>query len=67
MIAAAPEGTPPRRIGDKNQKNSFPTVPQRGPDAGVFCIQYDFHNLDVNRIDSCLILPDKKMNKKKDY
>ena len=34
MNSAAPEGTPPRRLGDK--KNSLLHVPRRGPEAGDF-------------------------------
>jgi hypothetical protein len=33
MIAAAPEGTPPRRISDY-AKNSLFTVLRRGPESG---------------------------------
>jgi hypothetical protein len=47
MIAAAPDGTPPRRIGGCIQKNSFPAVPRRVPEAVILCIEYDFHDSNV--------------------
>jgi len=31
MIAAAPEGTPPRRIGEQIQNNSLPGRASQGP------------------------------------
>ena len=34
MNAAAPEGTPPRRIGYKISKPHCPAVPRRGSEAG---------------------------------
>ena len=34
MNAAAPEGTPPRRISYKKPNTSCPGVPRRGPEAG---------------------------------
>ena len=41
MNAAAPEGTPPRRIGDERfKKNSLPAVPRRVPYAGVHRRQF---------------------------
>jgi hypothetical protein len=46
MIAAAPEGAPPRRISNKQiQKNSRPAVPRRGPEAGFHRIHYDFQGV----------------------
>ncbi len=39
MNAAAPEGTPPRRISDIFKKTPYPAVPQRGPEAGVHRIE----------------------------
>ena len=56
MIAAAPDGTLPRRIGDKKFKNSLPAVPRRSPEAEVLGRDYDFHGSGVNRIDSYLFL-----------
>ena len=44
----------PRSGWENYQKNSFPLVPQRGPESGAFRIKRDFHGSDVNRIDSCL-------------
>ena len=43
MIAAAPEGSPPRRISNKQFKKTLPAVPRRGPEAGFHRIHYDFH------------------------
>ena len=37
-------------------KPSYPAVPLRGPGAGVLRGTDDFHGLDVNRIDSFLVL-----------
>jgi hypothetical protein len=34
MNAAAPEGTPQRRISDFKKKSPCPAVPRRGPEAG---------------------------------
>jgi hypothetical protein len=34
MIAAAPEGTPPRRIGEQIH-TPCPAMPRRGPETGV--------------------------------
>ena len=34
MIAAAPKGSPPRRIWNKQFKKTLPDVPLRGPEAG---------------------------------
>jgi hypothetical protein len=49
MNAAAPDRTPPRRIGDKKfKKNSLPAVPRRDPEAEVLRIEYDFHGSGVN-------------------
>jgi hypothetical protein len=44
MTAAAPEGTPPRRISDKKnlKKISLPAVPRRGPEADIPRIQTIF-------------------------
>ena len=55
MNAAAPDGARPRRIGDYS-KNSFPAMPRRGPDAGIFRLYYNFHDSGLNRIDSCPFL-----------
>jgi hypothetical protein len=58
MHAAAPDGTPPRRIGDeKIKKNSLSAVSQRDPEVGVLPGKYDFHGSGVNRIDACRVLP----------
>ena len=54
MDAAAPEGSPPRRIGTNNSKKTLPAVPLRGPEAGFHRIHYDFHGSGVNHLDSCL-------------
>ncbi len=49
MNAAAPEGTPPRRINDGNLlKPPCPAVPQRGPEAGGYHNIMDFHTSGVN-------------------
>jgi len=48
MIAAAPEGSPPRRISNKQSKKTLPAVPLRGPEAGFHRIHYDFHGSGVN-------------------
>jgi hypothetical protein len=57
MIAAAPEGLPPRRISNQTiQKITLPAVPLRGHEAGFHRIYYDFHGSGVNHIDSCLFL-----------
>jgi len=45
IIAAAPDGTPPRRIGDQNSKNFETAVPRRGPEAGVNRIYHNFMDL----------------------
>jgi hypothetical protein len=50
MIAAAPEGSPPRRISNKQFKKNLPAVPRRGPEAGFHRIHYDFHGSGVNPI-----------------
>ena len=42
MIAAAPEGSPPRRISNKTIQKILPAVPRRGPEAGFHRIHYDF-------------------------
>ena len=55
-MIAAPEGSPPRRIGNKQFKKPLPAVPRRGPEAGFHRIHYDFHGSGVNPIDSCLFL-----------
>ena len=65
MIAAAPEGSLPRRISNKTIKKTLPAVPRRGPEAGFHRIHYDFHGLGVNPIDSCLFLQSKKNEKNK--
>ena len=50
IIAAAPDGAPPRRIDDqKIKKTPCPAVPRRGPEAGVLRIHYDFHGSCVNQ------------------
>jgi hypothetical protein len=57
MITAAPEGSPPRRISNKQfKKNHCPAVPRRGPEAGFNRIHYDFHGSGMNHIDSCPFL-----------
>ena len=56
MITAAPEGSPPRRISNKQFKKNLPAVPRRGPEAGFHRIHHDFHGSGVNPIDSCLFL-----------
>ena len=56
MIAAAPEGLPPRRISNKQFQKTLPAVPRRGPEAGFHRVYYDFHGSGVNPIDSCLFL-----------
>ena len=63
MIAAAPGGTPPRRISDyKFKKNFLPTVPRRGSDVAVLFIEDDFHDSGVNRIDSYLFLQSQSIH-----
>jgi hypothetical protein len=59
MNAAAPDGTPPRRIGDY-QKNSFPAVPLRGPEVGFLHVDENFYGAGINQIDSCLFLQSQK-------
>jgi len=59
MIAAAPEGSPPRRISNKQSKKTLPAVPLRGPGAGFHRIHYDFHGSGVNPIDSCLFFTEQ--------
>jgi hypothetical protein len=54
MVAAAPGGAPPAADRRLKFKNSLPAVPRRGPEAGVLCIEDNFHGTDVNRIASCL-------------
>jgi hypothetical protein len=59
--AAAPEGTPPRRINDGNLlKLPCPAVPRRGPEAGDPRNIIDFHCSGVNSR-SCLFLQSQKM------
>ena len=65
MIAAAPEGSPPRRISNKQFKKTLPAVPRRGPEAGFHRIHYDFHGSGVNHIDSCLFLQSQFFNTRK--
>ena len=49
MDAAAPDGTPPRRLKElKNAETFLPAVPRRGPEAGVNRIQFDFHHSGAN-------------------
>ncbi len=48
MNAAAPDGTPPRRINATI--NFLPAVPRRGPEAGVHRIENNFHNLGENTL-----------------
>jgi hypothetical protein len=62
MIAAAPEGSPPRRISNKQFKKTLPAVPRRGPEAGFHPIHYDFHGSGVNPIGSCLFLQSPLFN-----
>ena len=54
MNAAAPDGTPPRRIGDKNSKNSLPAVPRRGLEAEIHHRDDNLPGSDENWIDSWL-------------
>jgi hypothetical protein len=49
-MAAAPEGSPPRRISNKQFKKNLPAVPRRGPEAGFHRIHYDFHDLGANTL-----------------
>jgi hypothetical protein len=57
MIAAATEGSPPRRISTKQfKKNPWPAVPRRSPEAGFHHVHYDFHGSGVNPTDSCTFL-----------
>jgi len=51
MNTAAPTGHP--RGGSMTKiflNNSLPAVPQRGPEAVILRIEYDFHGSDVNQI-----------------
>ena len=50
MVAAAPEGSPPRRISNKQFKKTLPAVPRRGPEAGFHRVHYDFHGLGANTL-----------------
>ena len=60
MIAAAPEGSPPRRISYKQFKKNLPAVPRRGPEAGFHRIHYDF-KFWVRTLCSCLFLQSKSV------
>ena len=51
----------PRRVApaadlEQTIQNPLPAVPRRGPEAGLHQIYYDFHDLGLNHIDSCLFL-----------
>jgi hypothetical protein len=50
MIATTPEGSPQRRISNKQFKKTLPAVPRRGPEAGFHRIDYDFHSLGANTL-----------------
>ena len=56
MNAAAPEGTPPRLIGDYNQKKRPARRASESPEAEVHRIEYDFHGSGMNSIGSCPFL-----------
>ena len=57
MIAAATEGSPPRRISTKQfKKTSRPPCLKRGPEAGFHHVHYDFHGSGENPADSCTFL-----------
>jgi hypothetical protein len=55
MIAPAPEGSPPRRISNKQFKNPARRASER-LEAEYHRIDYDFHGSGVNHIDSRLFL-----------
>ena len=64
MIPPPPTGRPRGGLVTKNsKKNSLPGVSRRGPEAGVFRIEDDFHGSRVNRIDSCLFIHSRKSGK----
>jgi hypothetical protein len=44
MSTTAPEGTPPRWIGNKNEKYSLPSVSLKGHEAGG---EADFHDSGI--------------------
>ncbi len=50
MIAAAAEGSPPRRISNKQFKKILPAVPRRGPEAGFHRIITIFMVLSANTL-----------------
>ena len=50
MIDAAPEGSPRRRIINKQFKKILPAVPRKGPEAGFHRIHYDFHGFGANTL-----------------
>jgi hypothetical protein len=53
MIAAAPLGSHPRRISNKQFKKTLHAVPRKGPEAGFHHIHFDFHGLGAS-LCSCL-------------
>jgi hypothetical protein len=59
MIAAAPEGSLPWRIRNKQFKKTLPAVPRRGPEAWFHRIHCDSHGL-VRTLFSCLFLQSQK-------
>jgi len=65
MIVAAPEGSPPRRISNKQFKKTLPAVPRTGPEVGFYRIHYVFYSSGVNPIDSCLFLQSQFFNTRK--
>jgi hypothetical protein len=50
IVAAVPEGSPPRRISNKQFKKPLPAVPRRGLEAGFHRIHYDFHVFCANTL-----------------
>jgi hypothetical protein len=61
MIAAAPEGSHPRRISNKQLKKTLPAVPQRGPEAGSIVYITIFMVFGANT-SSCPFLHSPKSN-----
>jgi len=58
MRTAAPDGTPPLRIGNEEggERTSCPAVHRRGPEAGIHHVCNTFPGSGVNRINACLFL-----------
>ena len=50
MIAAAPEGSPPRRISNKQFKKNPARRASESPETGFDRIHYDFHDLGANTL-----------------